>query len=226
MSSQIHANIPSHCSLAEIDYDTERNCFEAGCDSICRCSRIVNATIRTMNVTYSNFEFKKKNPKTDRMIKHKISDIEAYCIGRLILAHGGRNVDSYEINTTQGYYDEEAYVTFNNKIQLTEDVEKLVNMKKDIDKVFFVLEKEYSFIADIIKTCTNVDIINIKPSSIQPSTGSMMLKRQESYVFDIYEGDIVGIVKDGHLLVDGNHRYSYIRTHNLQDKNFKYISLS
>lgn len=166
MSKQIQASFRDN-SLASIDYDTERHCQEAGCDGICRCGQIVNATIETMHLDHSNFEFKKKNPKTGRMINHKISDMEAYCIDRLILAHGGRNPDSYDIGTTQGYYGEEAYVIFNNKMALIEDVEKLINIKKDIDKIFLILEKEHSFIADIIKSCTKVELIKIKPSEIQ-----------------------------------------------------------
>ena len=211
----------------EVDYDTERNCNSYGCDGICRCGRLVNMEISEISVDYNDFEFSHKKG----MKKAKdLSDVDKYCLTRLIALNGGYDKDNYEPIAVGGYYGEEVGESyFHNEDTLINDAQEMLNLKTDIEKVFFVLRKEYSFIAPLIADCTNVEIVQVKLCDVTASNGAIMLKAQDSYLYD-FEGDkIKGILYgDDNLLIDGNHRYSFLVTEKGMNskKHFSYISLS
>lgn len=210
----------------EVDYDTERNCNSYGCDGICRCGRLVNMEISEISVDYNDFKFLHKKG----MKKAKdLSDVDKYCLTRLIALNGGYDKDNYEPIAVGGYYGEELGESyFHNKDTLINDAQKMLNLKTDIEKVFFVLRKEYSFIAPLIADCTNVEIVQVKLCDVTASNGAIMLKAQDSYLYDFEGDEIKGILYgDDNLLIDGNHRYSFLVTKKGMNskKHFSYISL-
>lgn len=212
----------------DLDYDIERNCQDFNCDSICRCSQIVNIEIESIDVDYNDFKFarSKKGEK-----KEKLSEVEEYCLQRLVALHGGYNKDNYEPIISDGYYGEQIdNVSFDGKFPLIQDAQKVLNYKTDIEKVFFVLEKEYGFIAPIIADCTSVEVVDLKTSDIEPSSGFETMKSQGLYLYDVNNDNVKGIVYDErNLLIDGNHRYGFLihqEANNKKELTYKYIKLT
>lgn len=216
----------AHRSI-EVDYDTERDCSSHGCDGICRCGQLVNMEITDINVDYSDFVFsRKKGMKTS---KH-LSEVDKYCLNRLIVIHGGYNKENYEPFAVNGYYGEELGGTdFSGKQYLIKDAQEMLNLETDIEKVFFVLNKEYSYIAPEIVKCTNVDIIKVKLNDVKLNSGKKMLKAQSHYLYNLEGDEVKGVLcGDNNLLIDGNYRYSYLVTQKgiESKKSFSYLSLS
>lgn len=134
--------------------------------------------------------------------------------------HGGYNKDNYEPIISDGYYGEQIdNVSFDGKLPLIQDAQKVLNYKTDIEKVFFVLEKEYGFIAPIIADCTSVEVVDLKTSDIEPSSGFETMKSQGLYLYDVNNDNVKGIIyNDRNLLIDGNHRYGFLIHQEANDK--------
>ena len=216
----------THRSI-EVDYDTKRDCNSYGCDGICRCGTLINMEITDINVDYSDFTFsRKKGMKTS---KH-LSEVDKYCLNRLIVIHGGYNKESYDPVAVNGYYGEELGETdFSGKQYLIKDAQEMLNLETDIEKVFFVLGKEYSFIGPVIANCTNVKIIKVQLRDIKVNNGTTMLKAEDNYLYNIESDEVKGILYGNeNLLIDGNYRYSHLITQKgIKSKTcFSYLSLS
>lgn len=133
----------------DIAYDTDRDCESHGCDIICRCSTINNVRIISLNdpITINNYP---------------ISAMNNYCIGRLLSIHGSYNINNYEVNTCSGYYGEEIRdVSFTYIHELTRDVTAMLALDNDLEKLKYVLLKEYSFLPDYFDAVTGVFILEL-----------------------------------------------------------------
>lgn len=215
-------------SSVDFEYNTERDCSTRNCDGPCRCGQLTDIVVDSIYVNYSNFSFSHK--KEFNKAKD-LSEVEKYCLNRLISLNGGFDKDNYEADVMGGYYGEEIVgAIFYNKTVLVQEAQALLDLESDIEKVFFVLNKEYGFIAPIISDCTKVEIIDLTLSEIKPSNGTFMLKTQTSYVYNLDMDVIKGIVfNDPNIIVDGNHRYNFLRFTNKGKEDteiFKYIKLS
>lgn len=210
----------------DVDYDTERDCENNGCDGICRCSTITNTKIDDIDVSWTDFKLVDEKGKKVP-IKKGPSDIEKYCLNRLIVIHGGFDEDNYEIIIDRGYYGEEiGGITFEDSNSLIDDANELLELDTDLDKVLFVLLKEYSYIPTLIESVTDAEVIALPLSEVQPSHGSGMMKAQDNYIYRVEnEDEFMGIIFDSHLLIDGNHRFSYLNTKFKSNKKFKFINL-
>ena len=212
----------------DFEYNTVTDCHANNCDGICRCATLDDISVESIDITYSNFTF--SNKKEFHKLKD-LSEIEKYCLNRLISLNGGFDKDNYEANVGNGYYGQEIYgAFFENQERLLSDAQALLDLESDIEKVFFVLNKEYGFIAPIISDCTKVEIVDLTLADVKPSNGAFMLKTQTSYVYDLDMDVIKGIVfNESNLLIDGNHRYSFLNFQNKGKEDtaiFKYIKLS
>lgn len=199
-------------SLVEYDYDrTSHNCT---CDDICRCSIIEDFRIvgfETKSPWHSIImEIKKTNTVGYRNYSYcNYSKLDEYCIERIMVKLGSFVKENYSPVICGGYYGEEFNgFTFVNDTPLTTTVYNMLQLETDIEKVLFTLGVEYSYIADIVAESTKVSVVEFKLSDITPSAGSMMMKNQTEYILDL-DDKILGVVK-GNLLIDGNHRYSYL----------------
>lgn len=210
----------------DVIYNTAHNCDSYGCDSICRCGRIYNARIEKINASVDNFTFKKEKEFKN---KKDLSNIDRYVLNRLMVIHGVYDDSNYDVDIRGGYYGEEfCGCTFENHAALVEDAEHVLNLQSDIEKIKFVLQKEYAYIAPMIEHTTSVEIVNLNLSEITPSSGMVMLKRQNDYLYDFEAVDtFYGIVYKS-IIVDGNHRFSNLcNKHGTEsDLVFPYIQLS
>lgn len=221
---------------AEVDYDYDivRDCPNNYCDGICRCGRYTNTEVtKVLDVQVSvNIKDSSKRKPTAA----KLSDIDNYCIDRMVVYGGAYNVDNYSFNISNGYYGEEIdSITLDDVLELEENIVKMLELPSDYDKIIYVLGLEYPYIADIILNKTTVMIENVDIRLITPSNGHLVSKAATEYWYDVCRdaGLPKGIVIDSAgstLLVDGNHRLLSLLEKLKDDptliSQYKYIKLS
>lgn len=188
--------------FVETNYYRATNCKEYGCDYICRCSRIEDLSIESVNYnTIMN------------QVTQKIQDpIILYCIQQ-ITYKSGIDVDSFEVVVCGGYYGEELQnPIFNHKDKacLIENYKKLLTMINSADQVKYILELEYGHILPALKKMNKVEIKNINPKEISlgnedyhKKINLMNLKKYKEYQ-GIYGVCIQN--KNNLRLIDGYHR--------------------
>jgi hypothetical protein len=216
----------------ETDYDYVRNCDEAGCDSICRCGRIENLTIKSVSLSVDSVSveesYKTKSGAT-RYRWYKLDKIESYCVDRLLRIFRAFDVSKYEAHVTRGYYGEEVDgSTFSEADSLIQSIEEMLSLTSDLEKVKFVLNKEYLMLLPEIREATIVTVEKVKLDEIVAFNQDYMyrLKRYASE-YEFTEGVPVGVLyrqKDGSLrLIDGYHRYCSLLADQILEKKKKSI---
>lgn len=202
-SKQKQLSITVDQYVFDIEYDTNRNCEEYGCDCVCRCSTIDNIEIRLCN-----------NPIT--VCNYEQSTINDYCIGRLLSIHGSYDVNNYYVNVCGGYYGEEIKdVAFTNISDLTIDIKHVLSLGSDLEKLKYVLLKEYSFLPAYFDNVTGIEFKSIPVKNIKIDG---MQKRITSNV-SVDPTKPVGVLRrvdsTKYILVDGYTRYSVLRIANV-----------
>lgn len=196
-----------------VGYETSesRDCDEGSCSGMCRCSKINRAWITsTESVGPSCLTFVTRHPGEEKLEPYKPSRFETYCIQRLMVHHGCYNADCYEPQIANGLYGQEvSQIIFSNLSELSIDACKMLALPTDHAKLMFVFNLEYGLIADIVKDTDSVELVTLELGNIQPSAGALMLRRQKTYFHTLNSDSIVGVVMEN-LLIDGNHRYSYL----------------
>lgn len=201
----------------DVEYDSNRDCARYGCGSICRCSRISSIQVKSANVgvdcVYVEEAYMDKAGKQRRRAA-TISDVERYCIDRLLRIYKTYDVDKYYVSTTSGYYGEEiGSISFNDERVLIADIDKMLNLKGDDWKIKLILEAEYSMLLDKLKDIKTVSIEKVDMTRLcMNDEYAMRLKREASTGYLFSEGVAQGVVlrqHDGSLrLIDGYHRYT------------------
>lgn len=155
----------------DVSYSDRWNC---NCDSICRCTEITNVCVNPIKFSLMDYIKVYELPSAPRQRKKeaKLSDIQSYCIDRLMHIHGCYDPSNYETRVSQGYYGQEVSgVTFNNTSALIRDVIKIMDMSGVIEPVQYVLELEYATLEGLskvksaeIKTISTSEVIRMFPS--------------------------------------------------------------
>lgn len=196
-----------------VEYNTteSRDCSAGNCAGVCRCSRITSARVKDASgIGPQHMKLVRLATKTTPLKEYKPSRLESYCLQRLMVHHGCYAPENYEISTCGGYYGEEVSdISFSSLHELQMSVRELFMQQSDHEKVMYILNLEYGFIADIVKQTNAVELVEMNLGAIQASAGAMMLKRQHSYLYHLEHDSILGITLD-RLLIDGNHRLSYM----------------
>lgn len=197
----------------DVEYDYDRDSSGCQCYDYCRCSRIVNTKIISINIEsiilgitdFTKNEFLK------------------YCIDRILSIGDINNLSNWEVNICNGYYGEEANGVsldrniINNICQKIDEIEKL----SDIDKIKKVLEEEYGYLLDVIKPMTSAKIEVIKTSEINfPNdvyVKKLDIKRIDRYKDYLFPRGIV--LKNGTnlRLIDGYHRLTSAKKNNIEN---------
>lgn len=194
----------------DADYSSD-NMYRCDCDSICRCGKITNARVSPIfsSLLYNVEVYTLENFKRARPKKLKLEQIDLYCIDRLMHLHGCYDESNYEVYVCNGYYGEEiGDVCFHNTEKLIKDVEKIIKLDA-LEKIKYVLNLEYSVIADIEKVCkfeintlTTADLIHREERLFRT------IKRQDANVSLHFDADMpIAVFIDG-VLVDGYTRIS------------------
>lgn len=213
--------------IADVDYNSRYDCTENGNCSICRCRVLENLQVTSVKLSMNAFAFKesyltKANHKRSR--EYEPSMIELYCIDRLARVHGVYDAGRYNVHAEAGYYGEEVGgINFDGEDALTSSINEMLNMSADIDKIKFVLTKEYSFLLEKLEPTATVSIKKIELDDFilnKEYLERVKMNSSTDYEFMItsvteMSSDLpVGVVlatKDGYRLIDGYHRLSALK---------------
>lgn len=208
--------IPSYfCRWAvDFEYDYDRNCDRAGCDSICRCGRFSNVRASSVSLTPDHITVEEQY--VDRAGKNRkrtstVSLIERYCIDRLMRVHKVYDTSLYEAHISGGYYGEEIVgASFENERAMLSDIQEMLNLSSDAEKVKFVLHAEYAAILDVIQDLQAVatEIVDLKKLVGNDEYITRLKRDYSGYSFGA-EDLPVGVavrVSGGIRIIDGYHR--------------------
>lgn len=220
---------------ANLDYELQHNCNNDCIESgICRCSVITSPVVVSINnyKVYDMVEVLVNKPDlngTPRCVRYMYSQIEQYCVERIITKHKILDGSLYYVTVERGYYgDEIGDIIHENEQNAMDDILTMISLKTDIEKLHYVLMLEYGYIAPIISECKNLAIKKVCINDIVPTIAYKSMEPQHTYHLDVYDDMIMGVLK-GNKLIDGNHRYSFYMN-KMKDKNkdnfVYYIELS
>jgi len=196
-----------HQYEVEVDYSRSECC--GGCDDYCRCSTIQGERVKKAHPQYLSVH---ATPQKFR------NTIFHYCIERIFVALELWEEDNWLIRICGGYYGEEigeVSMTSQTRRALEEKINQLFSIESDIEKILFVLNEEYGFIADILKKAKKASIKNISMDDIKMGNMEYHLKLRKGKCpyyskDDEYTLPVAVCVPDGdkYRIVDGYHRYA------------------
>lgn len=195
----------------EYDYDYDRDCESYGCDSICRCGQITNLTLKSVSLSPSMVSIQqlvstKHTPPKNRHKAYQPSVIEWYCIDRLLRIHKAYDVELYTASTCDGYYGEEVdNITFANADAVCSDIAMMLAMAKDVDKIKFVLDKEYSYVLNVVNDTKEAVVEKLDPKTLTINTDYALCVKRGASSYEFMGTLPVGVVHNGRL-IDGYHR--------------------
>ena len=200
-----------YCGI-EYEYDTSRNCDENGCDSICRCSKIYDAHVTSVNLNdivnhIIDSGYKKRHLISDKIEQPDLTFFK-YCIHRLAVIHQIYLPDSWLVKTCKGYYGEEIDGADLNNDDFKNDVCEIYKLTLN-ERVEYVLKKEYGFLLDSLKDKAFFERkVQVSDLIVRNETYRKKIK-PGTYMDENYSEPIGIYLKDGlkYRLIDGYHRY-------------------
>lgn len=211
-------------SGVEIGYDRETSCEESGCDTICRCSRIVDFKIESIDINtiiesiyyeyFDKSEQTKRDLKLNSILNSIDKTIDLYTIDKILRINRIWNKENWEINISNSYYGEEV-----DSVTLWKSVaEKIENQ---LDEVLFIddlskrteylLNLEYGYILPEL-IGKNYKLETVKKEDILFGSDGHYRKIQTEdleHYSDKNYSNIRGVVtqkNDKYKLIDGYHR--------------------
>lgn len=215
--------------IIDFDYNYEYSCEDSGCNSegICRCGRIYEEKIKFVNINkLTNFFYDKfftddskcglRNEKLNTIL-YGGSEIDKYCINRILTHNRLYNKDIWDISVSSGYYGDEINGVFLQEEILSSMISscnKILSMNTLSEKIKYVLTTEYEYLLDILKD-SNFEIIEIDRSLIDLKHVNQKhltaVKNKDLSFYSDYDLPL-GIVKKvsdeplTYKIVDGFHR--------------------
>ena len=207
-------------------YDREYSCEDSGCDNegICRCSKIYNLTIETVNIPsvvntiFNNLQSgSRKAQKRDLKISNLLYGgevIDKYCIDRILVSNKVYLESNWTIEVCGGYYGEEIgeiAITADLYNKIDAQINHVCNLLTLSEKLKYVIGVEYGRILPIFEG-KNFELISIYKSQIN------FKKLNQKHIQSVKQEDLShywnyslprGIVKkigDDYLIIDGYHR--------------------
>ncbi len=202
----------------ELDYDTNYDCINEGCDDICRCGTIENAVVENIDdfngirkLAEAIKEASEKEFKKISKLNRLDDNVLNYCFERIVLALKLYKSEKFEVTVEGGYYGQEI-----GNVYLLEDVEKKLmetveSFYLSLNPIEFILNLEYKFIPNYLrnrKWC--LERIDIKNLFVSKSEYLEKVEKNNRHYDKNYRGVIcVCIPAEGkYRLEDGYHRYA------------------
>jgi hypothetical protein len=192
----------------EVEYDYVRsectcNAYEDG--DYCRCTTIERAWVESINVKLVIKKFYEKYCQEP-------SAINEYCFDGICTAFKIYDKDHYEVESCWGYYGEEIEgVYFDNESGLLEAFADLLALETAIEKIKYVLEIEYGYLLDKVKTSTHAYISTVYTRAIDLPQQEYFVKLDKAVIEDYKNRKLpiaVCLECGGrYKLIDGYHRF-------------------
>jgi hypothetical protein len=210
------------------NYDTNFSCEESGCndEGICRCGRISNAVVESVDLTRLTDEiWLQFTPDTEkqRRRENKIAQllyggetVDKYCIYRILVINKVYETSNWEVIVTGGYYgDEIESVEIDHFLaeKISEQCDHLFTLSTLADKLKFVLKLDYGYILEDIQG-HDFELISIYKSEIdfkklnQNHINLCKIEPLDFYYesqYNLPRGIIRGTTDD-YRIIDGFHR--------------------
>ncbi len=195
-----------------LEYDYDRGSHSCTCgDDYCRCGTIINVRILSINlngILHDILNFITREKKD-------LSRIDTYCIGRLYIGAGGASKDNYKVSVEGGYYGEEiGGGSFNNSDEFISELNTFLNTNmNDVEKIQYVLSKEYGYLINSVKNITSVKIITLTSEHIEVGNPDHYQKvGNEKYLITAYKDYqyplcVVTPSNGLYKIIDGYHRF-------------------
>lgn len=221
------ANLDLHYRCVDIDYQTEYDCQNSGCndEGICRCGTIYDAVVTNVDVSQmvnliyddlfdnSTVTGKREN-KLNQLLYGIGEDINRYTIDRILRKYKVWDPDYYSITVCGGYYGQEIEGTFisdNIASKIETELEIAFSIDDLVGRVEYLLGLEYGSLLPDLQHC-QYEIIEIDKSEINFGSIShyskVKKKDLEFYTDRNYKGirGVVTFVNGKYRLIDGYHR--------------------
>lgn len=210
-----------------IDYNTRYNysCESSGCDEegICRCSRIEDVTINNVDLRrlsidiFKRFEdddiSTKRNKKVSEILwDYDYSEINIYCIERILTINKVWNEDSWFPRVSGGYYGEEIEDILLQPVifeKISNEIQSIINLDTLEEKTFYLLQLEYGKVLDnLVGKKISVQIVDYDKLEFSQKSHLEKVASKELKHYENYKG-IKGLVKrygEKYRVIDGYHR--------------------
>ncbi|MHD0644354.1 hypothetical protein ACYPKM_01790 [Pseudomonas aeruginosa] len=134
------------------------------------------------------------------------TEIERYCIQRLMVLNGCYLERNYH-EPVKGRNGNS--VVFEHQDQLLYQINRMLNLPTDVEKLLYTLHREYGFIDAQVAGAKSVRVVTRKLHEVIPKLQLATLKRHTSYPYKLKPDDIMGVLFNGTELVDGRQRVAY-----------------
>jgi len=182
----------------DYDYEISRDCFNHGCDGVCRCSRYSSLKLNSIDVNAMIYCIKTSLRKND---KRKENKLFLYCLERLCNQY---TVDCFSLNVVNGYYGEEI-----NGVVLDDEslIEQFLALNNPTEWVEFYLKQEYGYVLEDLKNLNwIIEKVDLKYIVVPNTYRKLNRKTVEKYCKQ-YKNDFLSCLTDcNYKLIDGYHR--------------------
>jgi hypothetical protein len=188
----------------EYHYDIYRACLHGSncCDNdYCRCGEIINTQITSVDLSKL---LEATMNEVDK--KRKYTEVERYCIGRILIQNKMHDLCNYELVIGGGYYGQEIIgVNCHNLRSCIIAVRKMLMLPNDDAKLKFIIHNEYGYLLDEMKD-VSFELKEVRYKDILPPIDLRRIDG-ESYDFNSAIGIYKRVGDDKYRIVDGHHRW-------------------
>lgn len=204
-----------------IDYDYDRTSCTGNCDDYCRCSKIINFKVKSVNIS----------DIANLIYENEKDEVTKYVVERILVAAKIYNPDNWDASISYGYYGEEMdSVSLNSSLikTINKNLKELASLTSDTEKIKLALIAEYGYLLPKINNMT-FEYKKVPLDQIYISNDKYQKVGNCDYLLDYngkfsYDGPlIVGYYNDDKIeVIDGHHRLiTYLKTKPAKDKNPK-----
>jgi hypothetical protein len=219
--------IDLHYRCVDIDYHTEYDCENNGCndEGICRCGSIYDAVVTNVDISQmvnliydelfdSSTVLGKREDKLNQLLYGIGEDINRYTIDRVLRKYKIWEPDNFDVEVCGGYYGQEIEGTFIIK-NISDKIETELDIAFSIEdlsgRVEYLLGLEYGSLLPELENC-QYEIIELDKSEINFGAiehhSKVKKKDLEFYSDKNYKGirGVVTFSRGKYRLIDGYHR--------------------